>query len=316
MFPQLNLGFVILPSYSVMVALGFLSLILLIIYISEKKEKKSVAITNRLLLISIAGFAVLVIFAYIMDGIFHSIEKGRLSFGGITWLGGVVWAFPFVLFAINKFVAIEKGESLSYFNIIIPALCFAHGFGRIGCFLGGCCFGKVTNSIFGVRFPEGSLAATFYPAADGGSLPVLPTQLFESIFEFCMGIFFLVFYKKTRNRSLEIYCFAYGVFRFILEFLRGDDRGQTGFFLSPSQFMCFILIAYGVLVILYKKQIIFKNYCPKKTQFKNKLFVKNDNKTRADDIVGAIEGLKKLMDEGLISAEEFEEKKKELLSRL
>lgn len=312
MLPAIKLGNLIISSYAFLVVIGLLAFTVSTILILEKVEKGEKSITNRLLIISIFGFAALVFFAFLLNSIFHSIEKGQLIVGGITWLGGVIFAFPLMVFMIHKFCPAVKGEALKYFNFMIPGIVLAHGFGRIGCFLGGCCYGVVTDSVFGVSFPDGSLAAKQYPAPGGGSLPVLPSQLFEAGFEFLLFFVMIFLYKRLKNHFFETYAFAYGSFRFVLEFLRGDDRGGTGFFLTPSQLMSVVLIIGGVLVLLYNKELIFKKLRKKMEEHivNRTAFVSNASP------ISAIKQLKELLDIGALTEEEFEAKKKELLERI
>jgi phosphatidylglycerol:prolipoprotein diacylglycerol transferase len=70
-------------------------------------------------------------------------------------------------FWVKKFY--PNNSLLDLLPIAPPCITVAHGFGRIGCFLAGCCYGKVTDSIFGVTFP-------------GMTHAVYPTQLFEALF--------------------------------------------------------------------------------------------------------------------------------------
>ena len=263
MLPRIEIGVFKIPSFALMIWLGVIAFTLVTIYILEKKENIKKEITNRILIVCVIGLAALAIFAFAFNSLFHSVASGTLKLGGITWLGGVLGAFPVMVLGIHFFCPKVKGNALFYFNLLIPAICLGHFFGRIGCFCGGCCHGGVTDSIFGVCFPEGSLAAHTYPAPDGGSLPVFPTQLFEAAFELILFAIMLIFYKRLREHFLETYCFGYGIFRFLAEFLRGDNRGATGFVLSPSQVMSIVLILAGVLLVLYHKNLIFKKLSAK-----------------------------------------------------
>lgn len=317
MFPIIDLGILKISSYTLMLIIGLIGYLICTILLVENVEKIERKASNRLLIISIFGFIALGFFAFIFNSIFHSIEKGKIVIGGITWLGGVVGAFPITILLIYKYGYKAKGNALYLFNFLIPGIVLAHGFGRIGCFLGGCCFGQVTDSIFGIKFPEGSLAALTYPSSSGGSLPVLPTQLFEAIFEFLLFAVMIIGYKKLKSYNLSIYSISYGVFRFILEFFRGDDRGATGFFLSPSQFLSVVIIVAGVLLILYQKNKVFKTLYDKMERIRQKQLnepVENENKQNG--AIDLIRQLKNLKDEGIISEQEFEDKKSELLNRL
>lgn len=326
--------------YATMVVIGAIAYLLYYKLVVVRREGIERATDNRLIFVSILGFATLGVSAFIMNSIFHSIEEGRIVFGGITWLGGVIGCIPAVYCFIHFLVPKEKGNALNRFSTMMPGLVLAHGFGRIGCFLGGCCYGARTDSFLGVVFPAGSSAGRQYPntLAEGvvkkvthangtveevlqyPSLPVLPTQLFEAAFAFILFAVMLIFYKKFKHINVEIYCFAYGTFRFILEFFRGDDRGGTGFTLSPSQLMSLIIIVGATLLILYKKNIIFKKLYAKCEGWREEaktlpasgtaLFTRRQTPTES------IRELHKLMEDGIITKEEFESKKKELMKRL
>ena len=315
MVPVIHIGQLHIYSYSFMVLIGVILFTIITIILLEKCEKTQQKVTNRLLIISIFGFVSLVGFAFIANSIFHSIEEGKIVLGGITWLGGVLGSFPLMVFLIHKFCPAVKGEALKYFNLLIPGIVVAHGFGRIGCFLGGCCYGAVTDSIFGISFPDGSMAANQYPSAAGGSLPVFPTQLFEAAFDFLLFIVMMILYKKAKKHFLEIYAFSYGTFRFLLEFIRGDDRGATGMTLSPSQIMSLILIIGGILVLIYNKRVILKKLHAKMDEY-----IQKRESTFEEDInnqtIKLIKELKELEEQNIITKDEFETKKKELLTRL
>ncbi len=320
MFPVLHLGIFHIPMYTLMVILGAVAYYITFRVI-VKKEKIARRTADRLLLVSILGFIVLYLSAFIFNSIFHSIEKKKLTVGGITWLGGVLGAVPFTLFAIHKLVPKARGNALYYFSLILPGLVIAHGLGRLGCFFGGCCYGGVTDSIFGVSFPAGSSAANKYPASPGGpSLPVLPTQLFEAVFEILLYVVMLLlrFRKEWKGYNIEIYCISYGVFRFVLEFFRGDDRGGTGLGLSPSQIMSIVLLIGAACLILFRNRLIFKKLYAKCEVWREKAALYDDTAPlpAKRNPLDEIKQLHSMMEEGILTKEEFEEKKTELLKRL
>lgn len=124
---------------------------------------------------------------------------------------------------------------------VVPFVIF-HFIGRIGCFLGGCCYGRVTDSIFGVYFPDIPDSGIYHHGQK-----LFPTQLFEAIGLVGLAIA-LHFVKRDK---FPLYLIAYAVLRFCLEFLRDDDRGTTVLGISPSQ-----LIAISVLVVTIAYLII------------------------------------------------------------
>ncbi len=316
MLPFLRIGIFRIPMFALMILLGLIAFTLLTIFILEKKEKVSQKITNRILIVCAAGVAALYVFAFAFNSLFHSIAKGRIVLGGITWLGGILGAFPVMVLGIHFFCPRIKGNALFYFNLLIPAIALGHCFGRIGCFCGGCCYGGVTDSFLGIQFPAGSNAALKYPALDGSgkSLPLYPTQLFEAAFELLMFASMMIFYKKLRPHFLKMYCFGYGVFRFCIEFLRGDNRGSTGFALSPSQVMSIVLIVIGVLLILYEKKKVFKKLYAKMQAYRDETTLYGVYvRTEIDSV---LKQCKQLEQDGVITEEEYMHTAKILQARI
>ena len=315
MKPFIDLGGFLIPCYSLMVFAGVLAYVLHILIVLEQVDKVDKSITNRLMILSVFGFGAIVAWAFVFNTLFHSIEKRAFTPGGITWLGGVVGGFPTMIFLIHKFVPRIKGRAMEYFSYLLPGVVLAHGLGRIGCFLGGCCFGGVTDSIFGVVFPAGSHAAHVYPGGPGGgSLPLLPTQLFEAVFEIVLFLVMTVFRKKLRNYNVSIYGIAYGIFRFCMEFLRGDDRGSF-FLVTPSQFFSILLIVTAVLLILFEKKILFKKLYEKREALRNTPYTPTLKETNRD-LYEKFVLLDKLQKDGLITAEEYEKRKNELMVQI
>lgn len=321
MYPAIHVMGAHVSMYSVLLFIGIVAFFVTYFLIVEKGEKLDRFNSNRLLVVSAAGIAVLGLSALIFNSVFHSIEQKKLVIGGITWLGGVIGCFPFMIFAIHKFVPKAKGDALNCFSLLIPGLVLAHAFGRLGCFCGGCCYGKVTYGPFGVSFPAGSAAAHQYPGNSGGSLPVYPTQLFEAAFDVVLFVVMVVFRKKLKKYNIEIFLYSYGAYRFLLEFLRGDDRGSTGFALSPAQVICILMLIAATLLVLYRNGVIFKKYAEKCRQWREEAakappHVGKRKKTESEDAVNALKELHKLKKSGAISAEEYNRKKDELLKRI
>jgi phosphatidylglycerol:prolipoprotein diacylglycerol transferase len=150
----------------------------------------------------------------------------------------------------------KKLPFLAYIDLFAPSLVLAHAFGRIGCFMAGCCYGCPTDGFLGVVYPANSAA----PAG----VPLLPTQLFESAFLFILTIVLVWILKKRRTFGTVTgwYLVLYGVWRFVIEFYRSDDRGAVGM-LSTSQFIGIFMVAAGaVLLILIAKGIVSRGTLP------------------------------------------------------
>ena len=126
---------------------------------------------------------------------------------------------------------------------MIPSIALAQGFGRIGCFLAGCCYGKETDSHLSVVFQNSDFAPNH--------VALIPTQIYSSILDFLH--FFILLYvakhKKAEGEVAACYLILYSIGRFFLEFFRGDiARGNVGI-LSTSQFISIFTGIAGVAVL-------------------------------------------------------------------
>ena len=129
------------------------------------------------------------------------------------------------------------------FNLFLPAFSLAQAFGRIGCFCGGCCCGRPSDC-FGIKFPPGS-----FPYQKYGDMPLIPVQLMESAY--LLLIFLILFLKIPFRKRAAWYLILMPAGRFLLEFLRGDDRGNIfGIdWLSPAQLISIIFLVAGIVLL-------------------------------------------------------------------
>ncbi len=166
----------------------------------------------------------------------HPQEIAAIWHGGLIWYGGF---FGGLLVAVI-YLRVVRVSFFRAMDQCIPYIALAHAIGRIGCFLNGCCYGKPTAAWYGVRFP-------------GKPDPVIPTQLIEA------ALLFLFFFLLRRlqhtavmnrpGRLFSFYLMGYGVIRFGVEFLRGDQRHHW-LGLSAAQFISAGLIIVGLIMLL------------------------------------------------------------------
>ena len=192
--------------------------------------------------------------AILFQSFYNFLKSGVFELSGMTFYGGLIFgvlAFVGCWFLVGKKVC-KSDEPIKKFGAVADiAACIiplAHGIGRIGCFTAGCCHGAVTEAWYGVRM----LTAM-------GWQKVVPVQLFEALFLFALsGVLFWLFFgkfgkeNKGRFPLLPIYAVVYGIWRFSIEFARGDERGSTIVpFLSPSQLIAILMVAMGVAYFLF-----------------------------------------------------------------
>lgn len=179
----------------------------------------------------------------------------RFYAGGLTYYGGFAGASAAAWFLLraDKFPFWKAADMA---GMVVP---LGLGFGRMGCLLAGCCFGTPFESSLSIWFPPNSPAseaqwkAGLLPTAATGSLPVHPTQLYESLASFAIAGF-LIFHFHGRKRYdgqvFLAFVALYSIVRFVIEFVRADDRG--GFLgLSTSQLVGILLV--GGVVWLHKR---------------------------------------------------------------
>jgi len=162
---------------------------------------------------------------------------------GIAFLGGLIGGFIgfFILFPIFIGGRVQMAEVM---NELAPSIIIGHAIGRIGCLMAGCCYGKPSK--WGVIYKAGTPANNAY-----GAEKLFPVPIAEAVF--LMILFFIVLAR--RKKGATIYLIGYAVIRFLLEFLRGDVRGGSGF-LSPAQIICMgiLAIAAGVNCAIWYKR--------------------------------------------------------------
>lgn len=148
------------------------------------------------------------------------------------------------MLAIILYSKYKNWSLLDILDLAVPSVAIAQGFGRIGCFLAGCCYGAETTGPLYVIFPEGSLAVPH--------VHLYPTQIYSSIFDFILGIFLILYSRKTKEcgKVFSLYLICYSVGRFFIEFLRNDIRGNIGI-LSTSQFISIFTLILGITIYIY-----------------------------------------------------------------
>ncbi len=164
------------------------------------------------------------------------------AFGGLVFYGGLIGAFIGVYLYCRQY----KVSYAGYLDIYAPLIPLVHGFGRIGCFLSGCCYGIEYHGFGCVYFPYNELIPEL------SQVPRVPVQLIEAGLNFIMFVILLFILRRKKMRPgqlMGIYILYYTVTRYILEMLRGDIlRGKIGMF-STSQIISILLIPIGIVLL-------------------------------------------------------------------
>lgn len=164
------------------------------------------------------------------------IADGFVIYGAL--IGGVL--------GVVLYCRYKKLNCLSYFDLAVPSVALAQGFGRIGCLLAGCCYGRETDSPLGIVFHSSDYAPN--------GVALIPTQMISSGLNFLHFAILIVFakkYKKGEGQVAGLFFVLYSAGRFLLEFLRGDaERGNIGA-LSTSQFIAIFMFLFGWALFFY-----------------------------------------------------------------
>lgn len=164
------------------------------------------------------------------------------AFGGLVFYGGLIGAFLGMLRYCRHF----KMQLTPFLDLFAPFIPLVHGFGRIGCFLSGCCYGIEYHGFLAVQFPENELVPEL------NDVPRFPVQLLEAGLNFIVSGILFYLMKKGKMKSgqlLGIYLLYYTIARYLLELLRGDSiRGKVGV-LSTSQIISILLLPVAVFLL-------------------------------------------------------------------
>lgn len=173
------------------------------------------------------------------------------------WAGGLAYYGGFIASSATAFYLLRR-DRFPFWKAADMAGCVVPlglAFGRMGCLLAGCCFGVHTDGPLGMSFParspasewqfkHGELTSMMEP-----SLPVHPTQIYESAASLAIAAFCLLYVhprKRYDGQVLLAFIALYGFARFLLEYIRSDDRGgMLG--LSTSQLIGIALVAFAAV---------------------------------------------------------------------
>lgn len=166
------------------------------------------------------------------------------TFGGSVFYGGLIGG----IIAGAIYIKCKKFNFIEYSDMLAPVIPLFHAFGRIGCFLSGCCYGIQCNIGFVYKYSI---------IEQANNVRRFPVQLLESEINFVLFLFLNKMLKqnKFKGKLLYLYLLLYSFARFCLEFLRGDEARGFVFCFSTSQFISIIIFVIAcVLLIKYKIQ--------------------------------------------------------------
>jgi len=181
-------------------------------------------------------------------GFFHlfSLEIFKIWKGGLVFYGGLISAtVTVVLYLKIHHMSFWKTSDIFAFGFALGG-----AVGRWACFSAGCCYGKPTNLPWGIVYTH---PWTFAPKG----ISLHPSPVYESAANLLIFLVLIIFRKRKRfdGQLFLLSIGLYSIFRFGLEFLRGDDRGHflLPSFSTPQTFSVLILITTIVATILVRR---------------------------------------------------------------
>ncbi len=255
MFPELlSIGPVTIHTYGLLVAVGILAGVLLGEHLFRQAGGEPGRIIDMSVIVVLAGLVgarfafVLINWDYYAGAPLEILKFWR---GGLVFFGGLIGgSAAFIL--LTRFYSLPLREMLDIGAAVVP---FGHAFGRLGCFSAGCCYGKPSNLPWSVTFSHPDCLA-----ADVLNIPVHPTQLYSFLFLAGLTAFLVRLHPRRRfpGQMASFYLLFYGVFRFAVEFLRGDPRGSiraAGITLSVSQWLSLaVFITGAAMYVLFSRR--------------------------------------------------------------
>jgi len=202
--------------------------------------------------------------------LFWPFRNGKFTgLRGLSYHGGAV----FLVLAVLIYAKVKRFSFRELIDMYSAAVPLGYTFGRIGNFINGELYGRVTTAPFGMIFPR----ASKFPASELWvqeiaektgveitgemvNLPRHPSQLYEALFE---GIVLWVIIWFFRNRKpfkgflFGLYFIGYGLFRFLIEYFREPDANLGYRFanFTTGQILCFIMVSFGIVWLIIASRL-------------------------------------------------------------
>lgn len=258
MHPELfHVGPVTLRSYGVLMAVAFVAGTFLALREARRlglDEDKVVNVILVTLIASVFGARMLYVLEHLSEFRREWTSVLALWQGGLTLYGGIA-AGTFAGLVAAKRMGLPVWITA---DALTPALALGTFFGRVGCFLNGCCYGRPTSLPWGVVFPTGSFATLEY-----GSQPVHPSQLYNA----AAGLFLFVLFQALRGRfkvpGVMFWSFIvlFALFRIPLDLTRTYETEAVllrigTLDVTESQLMSLGMILFASLMILRLRRTV------------------------------------------------------------
>ncbi len=254
----LDLGGFSLHWYGVLVALGFLAGL----WTASRRAARDglpgeriVDLGPWLILGAIAGARALYVISFWRDEFASQplLEIFMVHHGGLVFYGGLIGASLATIFYTRR----HKLPLWPVADILAPSIALGHAFGRIGCLMNGCCYGRACAWPWAIQFPPDH-------ATQGAG--VHPTQIYEAILNLGLYAALAALYRRRTfdGQVFAAYLLAYAVLRVFVELFRGDYAVYyLGGHVTPAQLLSAGLFAIGLLLYGKLPRMTFKWEHPK-----------------------------------------------------
>ncbi len=225
--------------YGVMVALGFLAGLWTASRRSVRDGIPGERITDLgpwIIVGAILGARILYVVSYWREQFAGKpfYEVFMIQHGGLVYYGGLIGAILAVIWYCRR----KKLSMWKTGDVLAPSIALGHVFGRIGCLLNGCCYGRVCSLPWAIHFPPGHET---YPNG------VHPTEIYESLLNLCLygALAWLYRRKKYDGQVFATYLVSYALIRSFVEIFRGDYPTYQYLWgwVTPAH-----LVSFGILV--------------------------------------------------------------------
>jgi len=225
-----HLGSFPVHSYGVMIALAFLAGLWTATLRARREKISSERIADIVLWLMVGGIIgarIAYVTTYWREEFASQpfSEVFMIQHGGLVYYGGFIGA----TIAAMIYIRWKKLPLWKTADVLAPSIALGSFFGRAGCLLNGCCYGRLTNLPWAIQFPNGSAAwnqqfQEGLVGANGPSLPVHPTEIYDGLLNLFLYFFLAWLFrrKKFDGQVFATYLLCYAVTRSFVEYFRGD----------------------------------------------------------------------------------------------
>jgi phosphatidylglycerol---prolipoprotein diacylglyceryl transferase len=168
-------------------------------------------------------------------------EIFMVQHGGLVFYGGLIGA----IVASLAYIKIKKLSLWKMADVLAPSIALGYVFGRLGCLMNGCCYGRECHAPWAVTYPDGH-------ATNG--MPVHPTQIYDSLLNLGLYLTLAWLYrrKKFDGQIFALYLIAYALLRSFVEYFRGDyPVHYLGGWATPAQLVSMAIITGGLALLFF-----------------------------------------------------------------